>query len=216
MKFPKEDFPLIRTAVILLVSAVVLSAGSIYGSNYLKEMMLQTRLDDQKHLAEARTKLDRVREEEQQIRLYHAKYQEQIKQGIVGPEKRLDWIEHIDRIKAERKLFDFSYQIAAQQPIPTEAALSQGEFGLYGSIMRFSLSALHEEDWLNTLNDLKQNGVNLLRDCAVSRIGNEVDTKGIGPNLKAECTMIWLSLKPKNGGAPNPYSHNVCMPLLTC
>lgn len=202
MKFPKEDFPLIRTAVILLALAVVLSAASIAGSDYLKNMMHQSRLDDQKRLAEARTKLDRVHEEEQQIRLYHAKYQQLIKQGFVGKERRLDWIENIARIKADRKLFEFDYQIAAQQPVQTEDTFSQGEFTLYGSTMKFSLAVLHEQDWLDTLNDLKEtdSGVSLLRECTVSRSGND-SSNDVSPKLKAECAMVWLTLKPKNDGA---------------
>ena len=203
MKFPRDDFPLIRTAVILLASAIVLCVASIAGSMYLKDLMQQNRLGDQKRLTETRDKLNRVREEEQQIRLYHAKYQELLDQGIIGKEKRLDWIENIARIKTGRKLFEFDYQIAAQQAVQTDAALSQGEFSLYGSTMKFSLAVLHEQDWLNTLNDLKQTSFSLLRDCTVSRSGSDNET---GPKLKAECTLVWLTLKPKNGAEQsNPH-----------
>lgn len=197
MKFPREDFPLIRTAVILLAVSIVLGIASIAGSIYLKNLMRHNKLGDQQRLAEIRIKLDRVREEEQQIRRYHAKYQELIEQGIVGRENRLALIESIARIKAGRRLFEFGYQIAAQQPVQTDAALSQGEFGLHGSQMKLNLDVLHEEDWLNALNDLKEKNrsIGLLRECTVARTGNDA-----GPNLKAECAMVWLSLRPKIGG----------------
>lgn len=210
MKFPKEDFPLIRTAVILLASTVVLGVASIAGSNYLNGLMRHNKFADQKRLTEIRAKLERVREEEQQIRRYHAKYQELAAQGIIGGENRLALIENIARIKEQRKLFGFDYQIAAQQPVQTHAALSQGEseseFGLYGSQMKFSLAVLHEEDWLTALDDLKEynSGVSLLRECTVTRTGKD-DANIASPKLKAECLMIWLSLKPKSGvEPPNP------------
>lgn len=203
MKFPKEDFPLIRTAVILLALSVVLGAASIAGSVYLKNRMQSDLTKDRKNLTEARSKLERVREEEQQIRLYHAQYQELVKQGIIGEENRLSLIENIARIKEERKLFEFGYQIAAQQPVQTDATLAQGEFSLHGSAMKFNLAVLHEEDWLHTLNDLKgaNNGVSLLRECTVARTDTNADNI-VSPRLKAECAMIWLSLKPKTGAGP--------------
>lgn len=203
MKFPREDFPLIRTAVVLLAITVVLGAASVAGSIYLQDLMRQNKLADQKRLAEIRVKLDRVREEEQQIRRYHAKYQELIEQGIVGGEKRLDWIENITRIKVERKLFEFGYQIAAQQPMQTDAALARGELGLYGSLMKLNLAVLHEGDWLNALNDLKQKsgGVSLLRECTVARAGGDSNMVA-APKLEAECAMVWLSLKPKSDAEP--------------
>lgn len=226
MKFPSQDFPLIRTAVILLASSAFLGAASIAGSFYLKDLMRQHRQDDQRRLAETRTKLERVREEEQQIRLYQAKYQGLLEQGVIGKENRLSLIESIARIKVERKLFEFSYQIAAQQPVQTDVAFSQSEFGLHGSRMKLSLAVLHEEDWLNTLNDLKEKntgvrggaptrgaptdlkekntGVSLLRECTVTRNGDAANNS-ISPKLNAECAMIWLSLRPKSGAElPKP------------
>ena len=145
-----------------------------------------------------------MREEEQQIRLYHAKYQGLIKQGVVGRENRLALIESIARIKTERKLFEFAYQISPQQPIQSDAALAQGEFSLHGSPMKFSLAVLHEEDWLNTLDDLKEKntGVGLLRECTVTRNGDGANI-AVGAKLTAECAMTWLSLRLKNGDHPS-------------
>lgn len=200
MKFPSQDFPLIRTAVILLLASVVLGAVSIVGSLYLKDLMRQHKLDDEKRMVETRTKLEQVREEERKILLYQAQYQKLIKQSIIGKENRLALIESIERIKTERKLFEFGYQIAAQQPVQTDVAFAQSEFGLHGSPMKLSFAVLHEEDWLNALDDLKEKntGVNLLRECTVTR--ND-PVYAAGPKLKAECAMIWLSLRQKKSDA---------------
>ena len=51
MKFPRQDFPLIRTAVILLASTAILGAAGIVGSLYLKDSMRQNKQDDRKRLA---------------------------------------------------------------------------------------------------------------------------------------------------------------------
>jgi len=196
MKFPRQDFPLIRTVVILLLTSVVLVGVSIAGSLYLKDLMRQHKQDNHMRMIDARTKLERVREEERKILLYQAQYQQLIKQNIIGKENRLALIENIERIKTERNLFEFSYQIAAQQPVQTDVMFAQSEFGLHGSPMKLSFAVQHEEDWLNALDDLNETGVNLLHECTVTR--NDPVYAAV-PKLKAECTMTWLSLRQKNG-----------------
>jgi hypothetical protein len=201
MKFPKGDFPLIRTAVILLVTAIALSTAGIGGSMYLAESMQKGKSDDQKRLADTRAKLNLVREEEQQVRLYHAKYLELIKQGLLDKENRLEWIESFAAAKENRKLFGLDYQIDAQQPVQADAALAQGNLALYGSTMKLVFSLLHEEDLFNALNDLtrKNKGLSLLRECTVTRAEKDSGI-GVSPHLKAECTLVVLTLKSKGGG----------------
>ena len=201
MKFPKEDFPLIRTAVILLVTAIALSIAGIGGSIYLAELMQKSKNDDQKRLADIRTKLDMVREEEQQILLYHAKYLKLLDEGILGKEDRLEWIENFAAVKANRKLFGLDYQIDAQQPVQVAAALTQGDLAPYGSTMKLSFSLLHEEDLFGALNDLrgKNKGLSLLRECTITRADKDSGSV-VSPHLKADCTLAWLSFKPKGGG----------------
>jgi hypothetical protein len=202
MKFPKEDFPLIRNAVILLAVTVVLSIAGIAGSIYAKESMQKSKNDDLNQLEDSRAKLSQVREEEQQIHRYHAKYLKLMDEGIFGKEDRLQWIENILQIKENRKLFGLDYQIDAQQPVQVDAALDQGNLAMYGSTMKLGFSLLHEEDLFNALNDLrgKSKGLGLLRECMLTRTDTRAD-KGAGifviPHLKAECTLVWLSLKPK-------------------
>lgn len=202
MKFPKEDFPLIRNAVILLVVTVALSVAGIAGSIYAKESLQKSKNNDLSQLEDTRAKLGQVREEEQQIHRYHAKYLKLLDEGIFGKEDRLQWIENILQIKENRKLFGLDYQIEAQQAAQVDAALNQGDLALYGSTMKLGFSLLHEEDLFNALNDLrgKSKGLGLLRECTLTRTDARAD-KGDGivvrPHLKSECILVWLSLKPK-------------------
>lgn len=212
MKFPKEDFPLIRNAVILLVVTIALSIAGIAGSIYAKESMQKSKNNDLNQLEDTRAKLGQVREEEQQIRLYHAKYLKFLDEGMFGKEDRLQWIENILQIKENRKLFGLDYQIEAQQAAQVDAALDQGNLALYGSTMKLGFSLLHEEDLFNALNDLrgKSKGLGLLRECTLARTDTRADSDAgivVRPHLKAECTLVWLSLKPKDipqdaAGAP--------------
>lgn len=205
MKFPKEDFPLIRTAVILLATSIILSVIGIAGSIYMKNLMQQDKNNDQQQLAEANAQFEQAHVEEQEIRLYHAKYLKLMEQGILGEENRLQWLESIGQIKTNRKLFEFDYKIDAQQTVQADPAIPQGNFALYSSTMKLGFSLLHEEDLLNALHDLKKNTkqIGLLRECTITR--SEKDSGPIvSPRMKADCTLAWLSLKPKSPEAVQP------------
>ncbi len=199
MKFPKEDFPLIRTAVILLATAVFLSVLGIAGSVYIENLMQKNKAEDQQRLEQSRVQLDQVRVEEEEIRLYHDKYLKLLDQGIFDKEDRLYWIEHINQIKENRKLFELDYRIGAQQAIQADPGIPPGNFTLYGSTLNLGFTLLHEEDLLNALNDFKKNTkrIGLLRECSLTRTSESAASNAIAPHLKAECTLVWLSLKPK-------------------
>ena len=201
MKFPKEDLPLIRTALALLASSLILGSAGIAGSIYLKELMLRGKNDDQNLLADTRTKLALVREEEQQIRLYHTKYLKLEEQGILAKENRLEWTEKLGQIRENRQIFEIDYQLDAQQAVQVDPALPQGSLALYGSTIKLGFSLLHEADLLNALEDIrkKNRGISLVRECTLSRIEKGAATT-VSPWLKADCTVSWLSLRPKIGG----------------
>lgn len=201
MKFSKKDLPLIRTALVLLAASLILGSAGIAGSLYLKELMQRGKNDDQNLLTDTRTKLALVREEEQQIRLYHAKYLKLEEQGILAKENRLEWTEKLGQIRESRQIFEIDYQLDAQQAVPVDPALPQGSLALYGSTIKLGFSLLHEADLFNALEDIrkKNRGISLVRECTLSRIEKGAATT-VSPRLKADCTLNWLSLRPKIGG----------------
>lgn len=202
MKIPKEDFHLIRTAAILLAASIVLGSLGIVGSIYLKEMMQRDKIADQKRLADTRNKLELVREEEQRIRLFHKKFLKLKEQGILERENRLAWIESLAQIKENRRLFGLDYEMEVQQPVQADAALAHGNLALYGSTVKLGFSLLHEEDLFHALGDFreKNRGLSLMRKCSLTRLDQDSGS-AVSPGLEAECTLVWLSLKPKVGDA---------------
>ena len=66
---------------------------------------------------EVQTRLARANEEEREIKANLQQYQALAARGIVGEEKRLDWIDTITAIKNERQLFNISYNIEPQKPL---------------------------------------------------------------------------------------------------
>lgn len=197
MKFSKEDLPLIRSALLVLGATMLIAVGAVWGSAYFRDRMQQTLDEAQQRLAGSRAKLQQAHDEGQNIRTYLTRYQTLLNRGIVGEEKRLDWIDAITRVKNRRKLFEIDYAISAQQPVAADALLPPGELELRRSRMKISLPLLHEGDLLNLLDDLEgqDKGLVTIQGCEIQR--------GEGPaGLSASCRLDWLTLKPAVAGGP--------------
>jgi hypothetical protein len=205
MKFPKEDFPLIRTAVILLASTILLAAAAIAGSIYLKDVMRKSLNADRKQLVDVQNRFAQLNQEKEEIHLYHTRYEELIRQGVTDKENRLAWIENLAATKERHQIFELDYQISPRQPVQPDPALLQGSLALYGSSMKLGFSLLHEGDLFNALDDIRRSnrGLSLLRECILTRTA-PADTPPVRPRLQAECTLLWLSLSPRNGEEEKP------------
>lgn len=147
-------------------------------------------------------KAQRMRNEEQDMRDKIARYLALEAQGVIGQERRLDWVELLRAIQLERKLFDLDYELSAQAMIPPDqlpVAASGHDF--YVSHMHLRLPMLHEEDLSATLQAISSRASALVRvrNCQIRRSSapaNELQT-GLMPQLEAECQLDWITVRPK-------------------
>ncbi len=142
---------------------------------------------------EARLRLQKSGEEKAIILRYLPEYQALQKQGFVGAEQRIDWLDGLRTANTRANLFGIEYQIGAQQPYPV-AGSAEASLPLQQSLMKISFQLLHEEDLLRFFKNLKDQGAGTyaLNECAVERIAGS--TGGIQPNLRAECELAWITL----------------------
>ena len=127
------------------------------------------------------------------IRLYQPQFLELRRKGLIGEERRLDWVEAIRQIQQRRRLLPLSYEIEPQQPYLLETQLSMGDYQLRGSRMALRMDLLHELDLFHFLTDLRQVGTFTVQDCVIRRASN-AGTAPLAPTLNAECTLNWVTL----------------------
>ena len=198
----KVTSQLIRRIAPSLALFVTLSAGGIYLAFLAQKQQQQTTIQHEtarSQLEQAQARLRRVQETEQEIRRQSALFSHLGSRGIIGEERRLDWMEQIREIKERRQLLGLEYEFAPQQPLADKAPWS-----FYSSTMRLQLQLLHEEDLLNLFIDLRRGAQALvqIRQCDITRIPrsslfprNE-DTPGSLPaNLQAQCSLDWISIQ---------------------
>ena len=199
--FGKDDFrriaPALAAAVVMVAAGIAIVSASLQMNQTTKKSQAAAqakRLDSQNRLA-------RARDEELEVKQKIARYNALAAAGIVGEERRLDWVELIRRIRNERKLFDIQYEIAPQQAI--DAATLPGASAPYdflSSTMQMRMKLLHEEDLLNFLADLRASAQAYIRvrRCDVERLPKgSGDGRGVPPQLAAECIIEWITIRER-------------------
>ena len=198
MKFSTQDLSRIRGSLIVLALALALGAAAVYGSNKLLKDARQSRAAADRERTEATGKLERVKVEREDLQGYYQQYQVLVARDVIGPERRLDWIEAIEKIRSQQNVFSVKYNLGPQKTLSTAAAPTSGGFNLNLSGMTLDLGLLHEEQLLDFLDALRAEakGMYLLERCNLTRIGSAQEIK-FAPNLRAECSLGWITLNDK-------------------
>jgi hypothetical protein len=184
-------------SISVLLLAVLLAAGLIYGVLHYDTQTEQSLRLAQAERIESRTRLSRAQEDEQEIRAKIDRYREIIESGRTQPERRLDWVETLRRIKEQRRLLGMEYEIAPQRPLDPKAVIS-GSYSFLASPMKLDLLMLHENDLLGLFGDLsRQVGAFVsVRQCTLERLPGNVQQPAT-PLLKAQCEVDWITLQEK-------------------
>ncbi|WP_051293743.1 hypothetical protein [Pseudoduganella violaceinigra] len=198
-----REYSLLRNATLVFLGTLAISLAAVFASWW---QLRQAHLGEAAALLErdgARSRLAHAETEKEEIRLYQPQFIELRRRGLVGPERRLDWVEAIRQIQEQRRLLPLTYEIEVQQPYKLETALPTGDYAMLGSRMALHMDLLHELDLLNFLADLRQAGTFAVQDCVIRRSAGAAPAPGApAPTLNADCTLNWLTLTPAPAHAP--------------
>jgi hypothetical protein len=190
----------LRWSIVTLVLGILVSIGIGWGSY---EMLISAQRQQKVAVAkmsEMKGKLARASDEEQELRAKILRFQEIAARGLIGPENRLDWVEQIARIRADRKLLDLQYEFSPQHPVDSltiPSGPSAGGYRFLSSTQQVKLKLLHEGDLLNYIADLRSKirAHIQIRSCDIERLAPNPVEKGIAANLSANCQLEWISLQ---------------------
>jgi hypothetical protein len=199
MNIRRDDLNRLRVPATIAAVLAVLGATAIAVSDHYLTRASDAREVARSQRAAAQERVSKVSEEEREIRESLVFYQSMQRQGMIGLENRLDWIDAIARIKSGRKLFEIKYNIEPQKSLdyPGIVPVKGAEFLV--SRMKLDMLLLHEEDLLNFLSDLRATGrfhVSV-RHCSVSRIerGPIAAGQALLPRLRSECNIDLITVE---------------------
>ena len=191
----------LQAPLIMLTLVVGLGAGIIY---QLDQTLTSTKLEltqQQGQMREARTRLQRSGDEKEVIIRYLPNYQYLQSIGFAGDEQRLSWLEGLRLANQQAQLFGVQYQIGSQHAYPYASELDPGQLTLNQSVMRLTFQLLHEGDLMRFLTALgKQSaGFFAVNQCRIERL-NTGGSIRFQPNLRAECDIAWITVRPGSPG----------------
>ncbi|MYN30731.1 hypothetical protein [Duganella levis] len=187
------EFVLIRTAVLTLLAAVTISLTGVMLSQVKKHEANDTLETNQRARDAASSLYAQVDSEKRDIRNYQQRFIALRQRGLVGDERRLEWLDAIRQTQEQLKLAPLSYEIEPQQIVQLDSPLDLGDFELRGSRMRLHMELLHELDLFNFFQTLRQHSYFAVQDCSIKRLGVVAGTPG-APTLGADCTLNWITL----------------------
>ncbi|MEX0951726.1 MAG: hypothetical protein WDZ86_05540 [Gammaproteobacteria bacterium] len=201
MKSENIDWSVIRMSVIVFSVTLTIGLGLILSSHFFIQAQQSNFESTKRQFNSISGRYLSIDEEEKLVKEFYPEFLREYEQGIIGPEKRLDWIESLRHISDDLKLISLRYDIASQAEYRQAMPLNLGRFRLYASIMRLNVELLHEEDLLRLLAeiDARLSGLNSTSDCQIVRQSKSIADDSINRNLTAECNLVWYNLKRDDG-----------------
>jgi len=199
MKLPPKTAQRIAGPAIVAVALIAAGAAAVAVTN---QLLTAARAEQQAVRAERaaeQNKLVRATDEAREIRERLVDYRRLVDRGIVGEERRLDWVDRINAIKAARKLSEVKYSIGPQRPAEYPGITGGGEVEVLASPMQLSMALLHEEDLFGFIGDLRSalSALVVVKACSIERTGEAAKARGIAPRLRALCELDLVTIRDK-------------------
>ena len=177
--------------------AVALYVASTYFKN---EMRDEYRAEHARFRAISQRYLS-VDEQERIIREEYPRFVALYDDGIVGAERRLDWLEGVRVTRDNLGLPHLNLRMESQQPAEPGFPVPSGGLELKSSRMQLTLGLVHEGDLLRFFDALESQtpGLFSVERCALTRRQPEIVIDGAERNLDASCELSWYTLELSGG-----------------
>lgn len=163
----------------------------------------QALITQNNQLLQAKQRFEASGLEKETIVNYLPVYQQLLDRGIIGQEKRIEWVDSLRKIHQQHKLFNINYTIGIQESYKPSFINDTGTFQVHRSIMKLDLSLLHEGDLLTLLSGLEEMQTTpfIVRRCELRRLSVST-TRALQPNMSGQCELDWLTIRePQLAGA---------------
>jgi hypothetical protein len=188
--------PIILFSVCLVISSTLMASSYYFNDKLNKEYVKNNRVFQ----SISRQYLD-VDEEEKLLRDYYPEFVKLYNKGIIGREKRLNWIESLRQAGEKIKLPSMSYSISSQQEYIPEYSVNYSGYTLYRSGMELNLGLLHEGDLFKLIDyiDRIADGIYSLSNCTFSMNGKDILYDKDRANVSVSCSLYWITIDLPGG-----------------
>lgn len=196
MKVTDIEWSMLRGGLIALAIALVLGFAMLGASYNFWESTNKSLKRAQIELRAARAKYRTVDEQEAMIAAFYPQFVALEGQGIIGRERRLDWIENLRRADETLKLPSLAYSISTQAPFTAEFPLAGGVYRPFTSEMDLTLGLLHGQDLFDLLTRLDESAQGLFSvdRCSLER-RRDIPGSPKESHVASNCQLRWYTIK---------------------
>lgn len=197
MKLSRSDLLLMRVSILAVCASALLGSAMLYVSTQHADHVQRDHRSAQSLMNDAQNRLATARQDQQNMSAYSIEYGALEQRKIIGDEPRLDWVEGLEKLRSQDLVSDFRYNISPQKNYATTPALDSGNLDVRYSEMTLQFDLLHEAQLLNFFDALHSqiNGRYQLAGCTLQRVAAPPPGS---PQIKAECSGGWITLKSRN------------------
>lgn len=202
MKAAEIDWMELRGALVMLIIALIISGGALAASAQFSKAKNRIHQRERAQYLNARNHYHTLDQEEGLIATYLPRYVALENSGIIGREKRLDWIESLRQSARQSQVAKLRYKIDAQKPFVTGLESEIGDYRIYSSTMSINLDLLHEGDLFTLLDNFDRSVTGLygLGDCDLRRGAAQISMQPDAVNVVAQCHLNFLTIRKSGGG----------------
>ena len=145
---------------------------------------------------EARNRIQRSGQERGIIERYIEPYKELERNGIVGEERRIGWIDALRAANQEADLYGVEYQVNPQQAYSFSGEVGAGPLTIHQSLMKLRFELLHEGDLFRFFDALAAQKVGRfsVNQCTLTRLPADLAVPVNQPTLSAQCELAWITI----------------------
>ncbi len=201
MKRSDIDWSILRGSLIVFFLCLITSGVLLGGSLYFKDKMHQEYERNNAMFRSVSNKYFAVDEEEKLIEKFYPVFIDLYNGGVIGRERRLNWIEAIRKAGEQIKIPGLSYEIRSQEVYKPGFSVKLGRYKLFRSVMNLNMQLLHEGDLFRLLQELDNNalGAYNVSNCTMSSKGKQMSDDPQSGNLIVRCELTWHTIKLANG-----------------
>ncbi len=203
MTSSKADWSLMRGPLLMFTVCVLASVALVTGSHRFRQDMERGYQTNHSRFRTASEQYLAVDEEERIIDEFYPAFVRLHRDGLLGNERRLSWLEALRAAGDAIHIPQLTYKIEAQRQAVAEFPLQLGTYRLDVSPMTLNAGLLHEGDLLQILSALDRDayGQYSVRECTLQRASDELTLDPATPNITADCTLEWQTLNLSSGKA---------------